>query len=383
MSRTDIEAFLIFQYSNGFGHLARCSTIAEAFGAISHVTMFSGGRPIEGYIAPSGIDLVQLPAIRWDAVDGALPVPVNPEYTMAEIDLMRSTLLVDSYVRIKPRLVIIEYFPFAPRRFGNTTLDGLFDAINREPRRPAVICSIRAYPRLWDADVDPAWINKQLRENFSLVLHHADSKLFPLNSLGPYIQTALSGISAWQTGFIRRPLTRTHYDCPSNGLLLTVGGGGEFGGKLLKRWIKAARAGPPDFFPVNAVCGRLMDDSDRKSIHAERDAYVRTHDWVENMDELIGSSRAIVCMGGYNTLVEALSLKKPVLAFPFREMGDQVFQINALHGQGMLLKGDLSLSEHEITALMNQLLNFRPQHLIDCNCAARSVEIVKQLLKPA
>jgi hypothetical protein len=46
----------------------------------------------------------------------------------------------------------------------------------------------------------------------------------------------------------------------------------------------------------------------------------------------------------------------------------------------MLLKGDQSQSENEITALMNELLTFHPRHPIDSNGADRSVEIVKQLL---
>ena len=136
--------------------------------------------------------------------------------------------------------------------------------------------------RIWDTDIDPAWINEQLRENFSCVLHHADPKLFPLTSLGSYIQSALSGISVWQTGFIRRPLTQIEPDRPPNGLLLTVGGGGGLGAKLLKRWINAARAGSPDLFPINAVCGPLMDANDRKIIRAEQDANITVHDWVAN-----------------------------------------------------------------------------------------------------
>jgi hypothetical protein len=67
------------------------------------------------------------------------------------------------------------------------------------------------------------------------------------------------------------------------------------------------------------------------------------------------------------------------LAFP-NTLGDQAFQVNALHAQGMLLKGNQSQSEYEVTALMNQLLDFHPQHLIDFNGAERSVEIIKQLL---
>jgi predicted glycosyltransferase len=86
-------------------------------------------------------------------------------------------------------------------------------------------------------------------------------------------------------------------DRPSKGLLLAVGGGGAFGAKLLKRWINAARAGSPDLFPINAVCGPLMDANDRKILRAEQDVNITVHDWVANMDELIGSSRAVVCMG--------------------------------------------------------------------------------------
>jgi predicted glycosyltransferase len=380
MTRANIETFVISQHSWGIGHLTRASTIAKAFSSISHVTLFSGGRPVEGYSAPSDVDFVQIPAIRRP-IANEMPVPVDSRCSLAEIELMRSNLLVDSYRRIKPSIVIIEYFPFAPRRFGKTTLNELFNAIEKEQQRPIVVCSLRANPIvLPDIDADPASINEQLRKNFSCVLHHADPKFFPLTSFSPYIQTALSDISFWQTGFVRRPLNQMDRDRPPKGILLTVGAGSATGARLLKRWINAAKGGSPDLFPIHAVCGPLMDADDRKSVRAEGGANITVHDWASNMDELVSSSRAVVCMGGYNTLVESLSLKKPVLAFPVEEFGDQVFQVSALHAQGMLLKGDQSQSEREITVLMDKLLCFRPKYPIDYNGAERSVEIVQQLL---
>jgi predicted glycosyltransferase len=379
MTPANIETFVIFQSLVGLGHLARSSAIAQAFSSISHVTMFSGGKPTEGYLPPSGVDFVQLPAIHRAKPTDEFAVPVDPRFTMTEIERMRSELLVESYLRIKPRIIIVEYFPFAPKRFGKT-LTKLFDTIDKEQERPIVICSIRTYPRWWDTDTDPTWINKQLRQNFSCVLHHTDAKLFPLTSLGSYLQSSLSGISVWQTGFIRRPLPRMDHAGPPKGLLLTVGGGSTLGAELLSRWIDAAKANSPDLFPINVVCGPWMNANDRNTVRAKQNANITVHDWVVNMDELISSSRAVVCMGGYNTLVEALSLKKPVLAFPAGDRGDQAFQVNTLQSQGMLLKGAPSQSEHEITALMNELLRFRPQHEIDCNGGDQSVEIVKHLL---
>jgi predicted glycosyltransferase len=279
---------------------------------------------------------------------------------MAETESMRSKLLVDSYLRKRPKIIIIEYFHFAPRRFGKT-LDELFDVINQEQERPIIICSTRTYPmRPQDAnaEADATRINELLRKNFSGVFHHADSRFFPLTSLGPYLQAALSGMSVWQTGFVRRPFaTRSDNIGSSRGLLLTVGGGSALGARLLKRWITAAKAASPDLLPVNAVCGPLMNVDDLKLLRDEQDENVTVHDWVANMDELAGSSRAIVCLG------------------------DQAFQVNALYSQGLLLRGDQSLSEGEITALMNKLLHFEPRHLIDCNGTDRSIEIIKQLLK--
>jgi predicted glycosyltransferase len=158
-------------------------------------------------------------------------------------------------------------------------------------------------------------------------------------------------------------------------------GGGAVGSDLLRRWIHCVRAASRDLFPVTAVCGQLMSGDDRKKVHALADEDVTVLDWVDDMDRLIDSSRAVVSMGGYNTLVECLSMNKAVLSFPHRDFGDQAFQVDVLHGGKMLLRGDQSQSDAEITALMNDLLEFRPQHAIDCNGAAQSVAVIKKLMR--
>ena len=375
-----LRTFIICQFSVGIGHLTRASALAKALSSISHVTLFSGGRPAEGYVAPSGVDFIQLPAFRRRKA-GEMPVPVDEHYTLAECEGRRSDLLIEAYHRIKPHVVITEYFPFAPRRFGKSTLNELFNVMSKEKKKPVVICSARTVLReeAPDLDEDPASINAYLKKHFSCVLHHADANLFPLSTLGSELQIALSGVRVWQTGFVRRPFAPTNAS-PSNGLLLTVGGGSTSSAELLIKWINAAKKGSADLFPIVAVCGPLMDAADRKRVQAERAPNITVHDWVSNMDDLISSSRAVVCLGGYNTPIEALSQKKPVLAFPDRQLGDQVFQINVLHARGLLLQGHPRQSEGEITALMNDLLCFHPEYHIDCNGAERSVEIVKGLL---
>lgn len=359
----------------------RCSAIAQAFSGLSHVTMFSGARKIAGYSAPRGVDFVQLPALELGESGQLLPAPDTSELTIAEIERAQSKILVENYRRTKPNVVIIEFFPFSPHRFG-TVLDALFETMRHDKQRPIVICSIRTYPHQpWDMDSRAGWINERLRSDFSCVLHHTDLNIFPLGSLGTYMNAALAGIPVEQTGFVRRLVPRSLEARPSNGLLLTVGGGGlPSAAQILKRWIKAARTGHPDLFPINVVCGPVMGAKDRQSVHIETGEDVTVHDWVGNMDELICASRGVVCLGGYNSLVEALSFNKPVLTFPIGRFGDQAYQVDGLHARGILLKGDILRSDSEITAQMNQLLTFVPKQTIDCRGAQRSVEIVSATL---
>src|SRR5262245_60370246 len=108
ITRANLQTFIIFQYSTGIGHLARCSAIAKAFSSISQVTMFSGGQPIEGYAPPPNVNFVQLPAVRWDFSVDAFPMPADPGHTMAEIEQTRSDLLLENYFRIKPQIIITE-----------------------------------------------------------------------------------------------------------------------------------------------------------------------------------------------------------------------------------------------------------------------------------
>lgn len=376
-----MNLFIIFQYSNGVGHLTRCSALAAAFSTVAKVTLFSGGPPVAHASPPVGVDFVQLPATRWRREAGARPQPVDPALDAHGIDALRGQILMEHQARLRPAVVIVEYYPFAPGRFG-ATLDGFLQALKQQPARPLMVCSIRAYPRLalLDADVEPGWVNRQLQDHFDCVLHHADPALIPLQALGPYFSTALQGVPVDQTGFVRRPVWGDEPVSAPRGLLLTVGGGSPLGARMLCRWIDAARHGPAELLPLTVVCGPLMTAEDRARVGRERSDQVVVHDQVEALDPLILAARSVVCLGGYNTVVESLSLGRPVAAFANGPDSDQQFQVGELADRGMLLAGDVAMSREQMTALMADLLGFRARHAIDVDGARRSVQVVQQRL---
>lgn len=370
---------IIVQFHNGIGHLSRISVIAHELAKFAEVTVFSGGRPVDFPLGES-VRLVQLPAMHWTAGSHTGLLPADPLLSVEECLAKRSRILVQAYRNDAPDIVITEFFPFTPSFYG-ATLDGLLNEIRRTSPRPLLFSSIRAFPRVTflDSDLSPTWIRQSLLEDYDGVLHHVDPEIFPLASLGDYLNAALRDIPVYQTGFVRKHCTASTTGV-GQGILLTVGGGNSKSAILLKKWIESVRLLPKSLYPVHAVCGPLMSYEDKIKLHQLAVDGVVLHDSVHNMDDLMQACRAVVCMGGYNTLIEALSLQKPVLSFASGNYEDQHFQIARYAELGMLKKGEASWSHDEIAKAISGLISFAPPRKISSNGAAETARILKEII---
>ncbi len=366
---------IIVQYSEGIGHLARISAIADSLKKFAKVKVFSGGRKID-FPINEDIDFIQLPEMYWDRGIEAGLKPVDKTRNIDECLAERSKILVEHYRAEIPDILITEYYPFTPGFLGNT-LDGLFCEIDLSNPKPSIFCSIRTFPKITyiDSNTEPDWINDRLKKYYSGVLHHADSEIFPVPSLGAYINKSLCGVKYYQTGFVRKRINNPpNVEC--KGLLFTIGGGNARNASLLKKWIQASEKLPKDLYPIKVVCGQLMSDEDKIDIKKIIHEGIIFYDHVKNMDHLMQESRAIVCMGGYNTLVEALSLKKPILSFPTDAYGDQDFQVQRFFERGLLIKGNVNWSVEEIANEIERLSEFTPSNSIDFNGAEKTAKIL-------
>ena len=378
-----MNTFIVFQYGYGIGHLSRCSAIAAALSTHSRVTLFSGGPPVDGYQPPGSVGFVQLPPMYWFDFEDPMPVSVDPNRSSEEAHRERGGILADAFVRQQPDVVVIEFFPFAPERLG-PTLEPLLEAISKAGRRPLRVCSLRTVPRQTyrsGGEVEPAWINRRLRESFDLVLHHSDPVLFPKADMDPYIREAVRGIPVIQTGFVRKPTPAPLARPPSTGLVFTVGaGGGEIAPRLLLRWLAALEMLRPEVRlpPVHVVCGPLMSDEDRVRVRGLQAQGVLVHDSMPDLDLLLMSAEAVVCMGGYNTLIESLSLGRRVLAFPRSPSGEQWEQIARFASSGLLLAGDPRWETARVAQAIRELLAFQPAAPVQAEGAQRTAQILRE-----
>ena len=96
--------------------------------------------------------------------------------------------------------------------------------------------------------------------------------------------------------------------------MLATAGGGEDGATLLETFVAAASGAPWD---AAVVAGPLASSEPRARLEglAVR-AGVAYHTFLPDLAERLGTVDALVCMGGYNTLAEALVRGTPTVCVP-------------------------------------------------------------------
>lgn len=373
-----MEVFIVSQHSVGVGHLSRSTALAQALVEQTgcKVTLFSGGKSVPGYAPPAGVRFIQLPAVERAEIGTMKFAVVGAGCSMEAIAAKRSSVLVEYFHKLRPAVIILEHYPFVPERYAGC-LDVFLETVNTDQPDTVVISSVRSMP-MGLTNTTAEEVNQALRIRFDHVLHHADPRVFPVNNLGSYVQTALSSIPVTQTGFVRRPIS-ANVGGECSGLLLTVGGGRD-GCSLLLEWIEAAKSACDDaVFPLRVVCGPLMPAEDRKLIRSQASEDVMVYEHVPDVTPLMLRSRAVVSMGGYNTINEAVSIEKPLLAFPRASSPEQTFQVQKYADKQLLLSGAPARSRSDIAQLMRELLVFKPAFKPDCNGAQRSAHIIQRL----
>ncbi|HEY8685363.1 MAG TPA: glycosyltransferase, partial [Chloroflexota bacterium] len=117
-------------------------------------------------------------------------------------------------------------------------------------------------------------------------------------------------------------------------VLATVGGG-EDGKHILEAFIEASIGAPWDGI---VVAGTMMPPADRERIaRAAADAELEFHVFLSGLTKWYEQVDAAVCMGGYNTVAEALFMGVPTVCIPrVRPRKEQLIRATALTELGLM-----------------------------------------------
>ena len=346
--------FLFYSHDGvGLGHVRRNLSIARAlteFVPNASVLLATSVDEVDRLGVPKNVDVLKLPGLR-KAADGSY-VARHLGIVPRDVRALRSALLTAAVESFRPAVVLVDKHPLgasgefrdaleAAREAGGRAVLGLRDILDS----PATV----------KAEWSEYSLHDRIVEYYDRVLVYGQPVV--LDSVQEY-------------GFSDAVARMTHFcgyvvDHPGNGLngrqaasvrprplVIATTGGGEDGGALLGAVIEASVGASWDAL---VVAGPQCDSTDTTRLEqASAMAGVEFRTFVSGLSATFSSASALVCMGGYNTLLEAVASGVPTLCVPrTAPRQEQLIRANAFARLGLL--SVLDPSELTVASLREQI----------------------------
>jgi predicted glycosyltransferase len=295
----------------GIGHLARMRVLARGLAANGHtVTLISGGRA-QPHLDGDGIDLVQLPPVHCTGTDFSTLYEADGIVLSDATRNTRIAMILETLVRVNPDIVITETFPFGRRALKSEFL-ALCERADAMRPRPAIVSSIRD---LLNPPSKPAKAEEAERfvaRFFDGILVHGDATLVPPQAgwpFGPYGARALH-----LTGYIddtqTTPDTMHHHDA-----IVVSGGGSAASLPLYRAACDAALLLPDQKWHILIGHGVTQDAFDTLIANAPANTIIERAR--RDFRALLAGARLSISQAGYNTIVDLLATRRPMVLVPF------------------------------------------------------------------
>ena len=378
--------FLFYSHDGfGLGHTRRHLAVARALTELApeaSVLLATGSDVVSRLNLTPSIDMLKLPGLRKVSNDEyasrRLRIPVS------EIRALRSDLLHAAVKAYRPTVVLVDKHPFGAkgefragleelRAAGGSAVLGLRDILDE----PASVL------KEWS----PYRMRERISEFYDLVLVYGERSVFD-----PIAEYEFPESLAARTRFCGYVVNRDDAelagepgafqftrDQGAHPTVLATAGGGEDGFFLLQTFIRAAAEAAWEGI---AVAGPMSPGPELKTLRrlAAR-ANVALHTFVPNLSEMFRSVDALVCMGGYNTLVEAVSRGVPTVCIPrTTPRREQLIRARAFERLGLLTviapeevnAGNLRRSIHSVVGASRQELLERVHSALSFDGARRA-----------
>ncbi len=335
------------QHLLGIGHLKRSLIVARALADAGwQVTVASGGVDVP-QLDHSGLHWVQLPPASVADLSFRNLIDERGQPVDEAWKVRRTQLLLDAWQRAAPDILVVELFPFGRRQMRFELLPLLQAARCRTPA-PLVVSSIRD---ILGGGQGHAQRQQQMLESFERhfdhVLVHGDASIIPLDAtftLAPQL-----GARLHYTGYVVDPAARVSQAGMSDRSgaagtdeVLVSAGGGAVGMPLLEAAIRARSLSRLSqrrwriLAGVHVAEGQLRGLRQLASNLGEGGVVVERArpDFVA----MLATCAVSISQGGYNTVLELLSLGTRAVVVPFAGGGEleQSMRARLLAARGWL-----------------------------------------------
>lgn len=334
--------FLFYSHDGlGLGHTRRNLAIASALTALeprASVLLAVGADYVSRHRLPPRVDILKLPGLRkitnghYSARHLCIPVE--------EIRGLRAAMLLTAVKSFAPAVALVDKHPFGA---GGEFRDGL--RVLKELGGKAVLGlrDILDEPARVLEEWRPYHMQQRIADFYDAILVYGHRAVFDPLAAYEFPESVESRTHfCGYVANLENPEDvdevngtippREHRTRP---LVLATAGGGEDGYVLLENFIRAAATAP---WQGLVVAGPMAPEGQRhalKRLAAEHRVAFLT--FVQHLSGLFGSVDALVCMGGYNTVGEAVSKGVPVVCVPRVEpRSEQWLRATAFERLGLL-----------------------------------------------
>ncbi len=313
----------------GLGHLRIVLGIAVAFAERRPdvaVLLLSGSEAGHAFEVPPNLDVVKLPSMPKRRLYEGLPADADPTAPppphLKNVVYFREAVARATVEACAPDLVVVDHAPA-----------GLFRELARAIAAVGPASAGRARLALLMRDITfgpgqtrQIWTNEGvyplLDHSYERILVYGSQDVFdPIEAYG------LSPLAAAKTVFCgylappppaRDPLAvRAALGAADRPLVLVTGGGGADGGPTQRAYLEGLRDGAAPAGLVSfVVIGPLLDESERPAVAALAAGLpgVALTPFEPDLAAVVHAADAVVCMGGYNAVSEAVFAgKRPVV----------------------------------------------------------------------
>ena len=338
-SRRSSRFFFYSHDGLGLGHIRRNLSIARALVSLdpgASVLLATSADEVERFGMPPRVDVLKLPGLR--KLENERYASRRLPVTWGEVRSLRASLLETAVEGFRPDVLLADKHPLGvgrelepalleAREGGTRTVIGFRDILDA----PAVVRAEWSKHRLFE----------QIPRLYDRVLVYGQPDVFDARrEYGfPDELVALTRFC----GYVVAPTaaaTAPHAEGPpplrrERPRVLASTGGGEDGFELLSTFIEAAAEANWD---AEVVSGPQCGPQQLRRLRASAaGAGVTVRRFAPGLASELRSLDALVCMGGYNTLAEAVASEVPIVCVPRVEpRQEQLVRARAFARRGLL-----------------------------------------------
>jgi predicted glycosyltransferase len=317
---------LIYSHDGtGLGHLRITLGVATAYARLRQqdsLLLVTGSLQTGAFTLPDSLDYVKLPAMPKRDLYASLPPTEGYTGSHNSTIRFRTALALATIQAFDPHLVVVDHAPAGLFRELAPSIDWL----RRRNPSPSLALLMR------DVTFGPEqtrsiWTNEGvyplLDEAYDRILVYGDRRVFD-----PIAAYEISEAAASRTRFCgylepsppRRSPAQVRGEVGTDNLPLvavSVGGGGD-GSLLLHAYLAGLRNSTRASVQSYVVTGPLLPQPDRAEIMDRFDGLqnVRVVDFDPDFTAVVQAADVVVCMGGYNSLAEAVYFGKRPIVVP-------------------------------------------------------------------